>query len=60
MNNEKVNHIIEEVKATQAIEGLTVTKQEEAICRKYLQGKLTEDEAIKEVDKLLNIKRDDN
>lgn len=44
---EDITRIIEEVKATQAIEGLEVTKDEEEVLMKYLQGQLTEEEVLK-------------
>lgn len=47
LKEEDITRIIEEVKATQAIEGLEVTEEEKEIMRKYLQGQLTEVEVLK-------------
>lgn len=41
------DYIIREVKATQSIEGITISKEIEDIYRRYLDGNLSEKEALK-------------
>lgn len=43
-SNEKIDSIIEEVKATQAMEGFLISKDEEELARKYLSGKISKKE----------------
>lgn len=43
---ERIDYIIKEVKATQAMEGLDMPKDEEDIYRKYLKGDLSEKEVL--------------
>lgn len=46
-SEERIDYIISEVKSTQAIEGLNMPKDEEEIYRKYLKGKISEEEVLK-------------
>lgn len=46
MSENRIDKIIREVKATQAIEGLYVNEEEEDIFRKYLNGELTEQQVL--------------
>lgn len=46
-SKERIDYIIAEVKATQAMEGLDMPKDEEEIYRKYLEGQLSEEEVLK-------------
>jgi hypothetical protein len=41
------DYIIEEVKATQSMEGIVISKEIEDIYRRYLDGILSEKEALK-------------
>jgi hypothetical protein len=42
--HKRIDYIIDEVKATQAMEGLLVTKEEEELARTYLSGKISRKE----------------
>lgn len=43
-STERINSIIGEVKATQAMEGLIITEDEEKLAREYLSGKISKKE----------------
>lgn len=56
VKGKRINHAIAEVKATLAVDGLIMNKQEETIYRKYLNGEFTEKEALKRIALILNLK----
>jgi len=46
LSNEKIEQMIDNVKASLAIEGLYVTEDEAEIFKKYLEGALTEKDVL--------------
>ena len=46
MNAAEIKEAIENVKATLAVENLKVSKKSEEITRRYLEGKITSEQAI--------------
>ena len=46
INDYNLQEIIDEVKATQSIEGLYMTKEEEILFRKYLSGDISEKDVL--------------
>lgn len=46
LTEEEITIIINQVKATQEIEGLYTPKEEEEVYRKYLRGELTDKQAL--------------
>jgi methionine synthase II (cobalamin-independent) len=57
-SKERIDYIIAEVKATQAMAGLYVTEDEEKLLREYLRGNLSKEELFEiikqQVDDIIN------
>lgn len=47
LSDKEIKKIVEEVKATLALENLDLTDEELEVARRYAKGELTEDEAFK-------------
>lgn len=45
VSNERIKQILNNTRASMEIEGLTPSKENDAICEKYLKGEITENEA---------------
>lgn len=53
LSNEKINRILEEVRATMLIEGIVPDEESEKIGREYLEGKITQETSLKKIDNLV-------
>ncbi|SHN87978.1 antitoxin VbhA family protein [Desulfitobacterium chlororespirans] len=49
LSPEKIQKILDDGKASMAIEGFEVTEKEEELVRQYLEGALSEEEVIKRI-----------